>query len=167
MTHERVAALEAEVERLRGEVKRVRALADAFADDGLVRHGGNVAWHIEDAIANEKGDFPDAADRRIASQRERAEVAEAKVARVEATIQREGKLHSTWDKRSEMVVPLDALRAALADAPAEQQATRCGAKHPDYPGGGERCTWEPDHVGNHWNSFVGEWPAEQRAEGGA
>jgi hypothetical protein len=51
-------------------------------------------------------------------------------------------------------------------APTEQRDTQCGAKHPDYPGGGERCTWEPDHVGNHWNSFVGEWPAEQRVEGG-
>lgn len=81
----------ARAEAAEATVVRLRALADAFADDGLTRHGGNIAWHIECAIANEKDDFPDAADRRIASQRARAEKAEAErdaareaLARVEA-----------------------------------------------------------------------------------
>jgi hypothetical protein len=113
--------------------------------------------------------------------RVRAEAAEAKVARVEALdfrglAERLVKAATSvdewraggWARQGARIDAVEsALRAVLADAPAEQQATRCGAKHPDYPGGGERCTWEPDHVGNHWNSFVGEWPAEQRAEGGA
>jgi hypothetical protein len=68
-----------ENKELRAALVRVRALGDAFADDGITRHGGNIAWHIEEAIANEKGDFPDAADQRIASQRDRAENAEARL----------------------------------------------------------------------------------------
>jgi hypothetical protein len=79
-----MAVADAEQAELRAALHRVRALADAFADDGLSRHGGNIAWHIEEAIANETGDFPDAAHQRIASQRARAEAAEAKVERVEA-----------------------------------------------------------------------------------
>jgi hypothetical protein len=99
-------------------VARLRALAGAFADDGMMRHGGNIAWHIEEAIANEKGDFPDAADRRIASQRERAESAEAKVARV-YDICREVEANPVgWG--GPMAVSLArTVRAALADPPAE------------------------------------------------
>ena len=87
-----------ENKELRAALVRVRALGDAFADDGITRHGGNIAWHIEEAIANEKGDFPDAADQRIASQRSRAEAAEAKVARVEALL-------AVLDKFAETTAP--------------------------------------------------------------
>jgi hypothetical protein len=173
----KLQAAEAEVERLREDLSieiglheemtarweaaesallRVRALADAFADDGLVRHGGNVAWHIEEAIANEKGDF-DAADRRIASQRARAEAAEAKVARVEAARQASVERMATTQAVWNLAYLHDDLRAAIADAcqcvdrnRARGQCGACG--HPTH---GERETC---------GTALADAPAEQRAE---
>jgi len=154
--------LRAEVEGLRGEVKRVRALADAFADDGLMRHGGNVAWHIEEAIASEKCDFPDAADRRIASQRERAEAAEAKLARVEALHRHTGRPAGGYCEHDGDPWLCDTA-AALADAPAEQRDEPCPSCERDltYPGQqGHECYTHADRLANIR-------AAEQRAEGGA
>ena len=95
--------LRAEVERLREVLVRVRALGDAFADDGVTRHGGNIAWHIEEVIANEKGDFPDAADQRIASQRERAESAEARLRALEADLRAYADQREAYGRRGRTV----------------------------------------------------------------
>jgi hypothetical protein len=91
-----------ENKELRAALVRVRALGDAFADDGITRHGGNIAWHIEEAIANEKGDFPDAADQRIASQRERAEAAES---RLDALVTDLRGIEDEWGSWSIGIVP--------------------------------------------------------------
>lgn len=60
----------------------------------------------------------------VCQQMIRAESAEARlnalVADLEAAIADKGKLHSTWDKRSEMVVPVDDLRAVLDKHAGEQ-----------------------------------------------
>jgi chromosome segregation ATPase len=99
--HHRAEAAESEMERLR---RLCIPITDLVQELDLARQNLHHARAMSDAHFA------------------RAEAAEAKVARVEETIQREGKLHSTWDKRSEMVVPVDALRAALADAPGDRAA---------------------------------------------
>jgi hypothetical protein len=151
---------ERDEEALRAEVRQLNATLDQAGRDAVTEARAYVALH------------------------EKARAAEAKLARVEAAIQREGKLHSTWDKRSEMVVPVDALRAALAAEPGEQPCRTClatgfilrggecegcaarGWCDAQDPKGGRACHLRSGHPGQHsggrhsWDDA----PAEQRAE---
>jgi len=157
----RLRLAEARVTELEATLTRVRALADAFADDGIARYGGNIAWHIEEAIANEKGDFPDAADQRIASQRDRADAAEATLAKVAA-------LADEWDGYGHglyNIHPARSLPCSVCDLLAKVRAALASAGRPATMDGedtnGEACEsgFHPDRWCGGCDPYCGGCPA--------